>query len=138
MNLLNVELRFTQECIGAAFDLPLFSARERLALEYAEAVTDGSVTDALSHRVKAQFGEDALVELTGLAAFQNMSAKFNAALGMIRANKLTASICIAAVAPVREKVCVLYLSPPAKKARPKAAATATMSRLMPEAGRKNE
>lgn len=59
---------------------PLFSARERLALEYAEAVTDGSVTDALSHRVKAQFGEDALVELTGLAAFQNMSAKFNAAL----------------------------------------------------------
>ena len=59
---------------------PLFGARERLALEYAEAVTDGSVTDALSHQVKTEFGEDALVELTGLAAFQNMSAKFNAAL----------------------------------------------------------
>ena len=58
----------------------LFSARERLALEYAEAVTEGSVGDELSHRVKVEFDEDGLVELTGLAAFQNMSAKFNAAL----------------------------------------------------------
>ena len=58
----------------------LFGERERLALEYAEAVTEGSVSDALSQRVKTEFGEDGLVELTGLAAFQNMSAKFNAAL----------------------------------------------------------
>lgn len=58
----------------------LFSERERLALEYAEAVTEGTVTDELSHRVKVEFDEDGLVELTGLAAFQNMSAKFNAAL----------------------------------------------------------
>lgn len=60
----------------------LFSARERLALEYAEAVTAGSVDDALAARLKAEFGEDGLVELTGLAAFQNMSAKFNAALDL--------------------------------------------------------
>jgi len=58
----------------------LFSERERLALEYAEAVTEGTVTDELSRRVKVDFDEDGLVELTGLAAFQNMSAKFNAAL----------------------------------------------------------
>ena len=58
----------------------LFSERERLALEYAEAVTESRVTDELSHRVRVEFGEDGLVELTGLAAFQNMSAKFNAAL----------------------------------------------------------
>ncbi len=58
----------------------LFSERERLALEYAEAVTEGRVTDELSHRVRIEFGEGGLVELTGLAAFQNMSAKFNAAL----------------------------------------------------------
>ena len=58
----------------------LYSARERLALEYAEAVTGGVVNDELAGRVKAEFGEDAMVELTGLIAFQNMSAKFNAAL----------------------------------------------------------
>jgi alkylhydroperoxidase family enzyme len=38
------------------------------------------VTDELAGRVKAEFGEDAMVELTGLIAFQNLSAKFNAAL----------------------------------------------------------
>ena len=58
----------------------LYSARERLALEYAEAVTESRVNDELAERVKAEFGDDAMVELTGLAAFQNMSAKFNAAL----------------------------------------------------------
>ena len=58
----------------------VFSEREHLALEYAEAVTEGRVTDELSSRVKVEFGEDGLVELTGLVAFQNMSAKFNAAL----------------------------------------------------------
>ena len=59
---------------------PLYSSRERLALEYAEAVTHSQVTDALADRVKTEFGEKAMVELTGLIAFQNMSAKFNAAL----------------------------------------------------------
>jgi len=61
-------------------DSTLYSPRERLALEYAEAVTEGRVTDALSDRIKAEFGENTMVELTGLIAFQNMSAKFNAAL----------------------------------------------------------
>jgi alkylhydroperoxidase family enzyme len=58
----------------------LYTKRERLALEYAEAVTGGRVSDGLADQVKAEFGEDGMVELTGLAAFQNMSAKFNAAL----------------------------------------------------------
>lgn len=58
----------------------LYSGRERLALEYAEAVSEGTVSDELSRRAKAEFGEDGLVELTGLAAFQGMSARFNAAL----------------------------------------------------------
>ena len=60
----------------------LYSEREKLALEYAEAVTANSVTDELSARVREQFTEDGLIELTGLAAFQNMSAKFNAALDL--------------------------------------------------------
>jgi AhpD family alkylhydroperoxidase len=58
----------------------LYTPRERLALEYAEAVTRSQVDDELAERVKADFGEKAMVELTGLIAFQNMSAKFNAAL----------------------------------------------------------
>jgi alkylhydroperoxidase family enzyme len=60
----------------------LFSERERVALEYAEAITcsDREVTDELMGRVKGEFDDDAIVELTALIAFQNMSSKFNAAL----------------------------------------------------------
>jgi AhpD family alkylhydroperoxidase len=62
----------------------LFSERERAALEYAEAVTQtpGTVDDGLVARLAALFGEDGVIELTGLVAFQNMSSKFNAALGV--------------------------------------------------------
>jgi AhpD family alkylhydroperoxidase len=60
----------------------LFDERERVALEYAEAVTlsEAEVTDDLMARVKQRFDDDAIVELTALIAFQNMSSKFNAAL----------------------------------------------------------
>ena len=60
----------------------LFSARERAALDYAEAVTlsDLEVDDVQMAQLRAHFDEDALVELTALIAFQNMSSKFNAAL----------------------------------------------------------
>lgn len=60
----------------------LFSADERLALTYAEAVTMPSpgVTDELREKLKVRWDEDAIVELTGLIAFQNLSSKFNAAL----------------------------------------------------------
>lgn len=58
----------------------LYSESERVALEYAEAMTQSRVTDELMTRLKIHFSEDAIVELTGLTAFQNMSAKFNAAL----------------------------------------------------------
>lgn len=60
----------------------LFDARERLALEYAEAITrtDGQVTEALVAGLRQHFDEEALIELTALVAFQNLSSKFNAAL----------------------------------------------------------
>ncbi len=63
-------------------DSPLFSAEERLALEYAEAmtVTGVGVGDALRQKLKRQWTDDAIVELTALIAFQNLSSKFNAAL----------------------------------------------------------
>jgi len=61
---------------------PLFDATERVALEYAEAVTHSEyhVKEALIARLKKYFNDDAVVELTGLIAFQNLSSKFNAAL----------------------------------------------------------
>lgn len=58
----------------------LFSEEERLALEYAEAMTLNQVDDALRARLKRKWCDNDLVELTGLIAFQNMSSKFNAAL----------------------------------------------------------
>jgi AhpD family alkylhydroperoxidase len=62
----------------------LFDERERVALEYAEAMTISylEVSEELMARVKQQFDDDAIVEQTALIAFQNMSSKFNAALAV--------------------------------------------------------
>ena len=70
------------EALGAWRDRPLFSEEERLALEYAEAmtITEPGVSDDLRARLKQHWNDDAIVELTGLIAFQNLSSKFNAAL----------------------------------------------------------
>ena len=63
-------------------DSNLFNDREMAALEYAEAMTisEQRVSDELFKQLKVHFDEDALIELTGLIAFQNMSSKFNSAL----------------------------------------------------------
>jgi len=62
----------------------LFDNKERVVLEYAEAVTytDRRVDDDLSQRLHEYFNEDEIVELTGLIAFQNLSSKFNSALDL--------------------------------------------------------
>lgn len=59
-----------------------FDDIERVALEYTEAITlsDREVTGELMGEVKRYFDDDAVVELTGMIAFQNMSSKFNSAL----------------------------------------------------------
>ncbi len=63
-------------------DSGLFTAEERLALEYAEAMTISSadVSHGLRESLKQFWNDDGVVELTGLIAFQNLSSKFNAAL----------------------------------------------------------
>ena len=63
-------------------DSQLFNENERVALEYAEAVsiTGQTVSEDLITRLKSDFDQDAIVELTGLVAFQNLSSKFNSAL----------------------------------------------------------
>lgn len=61
---------------------PLFDARTKAALAYAAAITytDRQVDASLMARLKNHFNDDAVVELTALVAFQNLSSKFNSAL----------------------------------------------------------
>lgn len=62
----------------------LFDEREWVALDYVEAVmrSDLRVGEELMARLSCHFDDDGIVELTGLIAFQNMSSKFNSALGV--------------------------------------------------------
>ena len=61
---------------------PSFTAKERAAIAYAEAVVgnDDTVMDEKIATLKAFFNEDEIVELTGWICFQTFSSKFNAAL----------------------------------------------------------
>jgi AhpD family alkylhydroperoxidase len=70
------------DALGNWRESSYFEPDERLALEYAEAITntDRTVDDNLRSRLKERWDDDAIVELTGLIAFQNLSSKFNAAL----------------------------------------------------------
>jgi len=63
---------------------PVYSEREKAALAYAEAVTrsDREVGTALIGRLRSHFDDQAIVELAALIGYQNMSSKFNAALGV--------------------------------------------------------
>ena len=60
----------------------LFTEKEKVVLEYTESITysDRQVTPEQMGLLRQHFDEDAVVELTGLIAFQNLSSKFNAAL----------------------------------------------------------
>lgn len=70
--------------LGAWRESPAFSDPERVALEYAERMTHTAekVDDALFARVKAQFSEPQIVELTAAVALENFRSKFNSALGV--------------------------------------------------------
>jgi len=59
-----------------------FTQREKAALNYAEAMTYSNKPLTAQDRalLRQHFLEDAVIELTGLIAFQNLSSKFNAAL----------------------------------------------------------
>jgi alkylhydroperoxidase family enzyme len=58
---------------------PLFSARERLALELAERMTytGKRVTDKFFDRLKKHFSDEELVELAAVIALENFRSKFN-------------------------------------------------------------
>ena len=61
---------------------PLYSEAERVALEYADAMTlsGREVSDELFARLRRFYDDDVLVELTAVIAWENASSKFNRAL----------------------------------------------------------
>ncbi|MEQ9640537.1 MAG: carboxymuconolactone decarboxylase family protein [Alphaproteobacteria bacterium] len=63
---------------------PQFSELERAALDYAEAMTRQPDAIAASTRdaLRDHFDENEIIELTALIAFQNLSSRFNSALGV--------------------------------------------------------
>ena len=65
-------------------DSTLYSEPERLALEYAERITftDQAVDDTFFARLKQQFSEAQIVELTAAVALENFRSKFNPTLGV--------------------------------------------------------
>jgi alkylhydroperoxidase family enzyme len=60
----------------------LFDAAERVALEFADAmtITGREVSDELFAHLREFYDDDALVELTATIAWENASSKFNRAL----------------------------------------------------------
>jgi len=78
-------LGVSNEKIDAVLDYEnneLFSEAERLAFEFADAmtITGRQVNDELFARLREFYDEDALVELTATIAWENASSKFNRAL----------------------------------------------------------
>jgi alkylhydroperoxidase family enzyme len=59
-----------------------YTPRERVAVEYAEAmtITGRDVTDELFARVREHYSEPEVVELTAAIALENFRSKFNRAL----------------------------------------------------------
>lgn len=79
------QLGVAEEKIDALNDYAgskLFADAERVALEFADAmtITGRDVTDELFERLRTFYDDDALVELTATVAWENASSKFNRAL----------------------------------------------------------
>jgi alkylhydroperoxidase family enzyme len=65
-------------------DSELFDPLERLVLEYAEAMTETppTVDDALVKKLRDHLDEAQLVELTMMIGVENLSSRFNSAIGL--------------------------------------------------------
>jgi alkylhydroperoxidase family enzyme len=79
------DLGVSDEKIDAITDYassPLYDEAERVALEYADAITLSNldVDDDLFARLKLHYDDDTIVELTATIAWENSSSKFNRAL----------------------------------------------------------
>ena len=60
---------------------PLFTDAEKVALEYADAITETrrDVNDALFARVQQHYDDDTIAEMTMIIAWENASSRFNRA-----------------------------------------------------------
>ena len=60
---------------------PLFTGAEKVALEYADAITDTGrdVDDELFARLQRLYDDDTIAELTMIIAWENASSRFNRA-----------------------------------------------------------
>ena len=60
---------------------PLFTEAEKVALEYADAITDTArdVGDELFARLRRHYDDDTIAELTMTIAWENASSRFNRA-----------------------------------------------------------
>lgn len=70
--------------LGEHRESNLFSAREKLALDYAAALSRSpvSVGDELKRALRSEFGEAELVELNYVIAWENFRARSNSGLGI--------------------------------------------------------
>jgi len=61
---------------------PLYTEAEKVALEYADAMTDTrrDVDDALFKRLQQHYDDDTIAELTMIIAWENGGSRFNRAL----------------------------------------------------------
>lgn len=72
-----------------------FSDQERLVLQYADAMTQTpvEVSDALFARLREQFTDAQLVELTSAIAWENYRARFDHAFGIEGENFSEGAVC---------------------------------------------
>lgn len=73
-----------EAALGDYRKCPLFSPRERLALELAERMTytGKRVTDRFFKRLKQHFSDAELVEVAAVIALENFRSKFNPVFGV--------------------------------------------------------
>lgn len=76
-------------------DNSLFSERERLVLQYADLMTQTpvEVSDEFFSRLRQEFSEAQLVELTSALAWENYRARCNHALGMESEGFTKGAVC---------------------------------------------
>ncbi len=74
---------------------PAFSPQERLVLEFAEEMcrTPVSISDELFARLKEQFTDEQIIELSTAVAIENFRARFNSALDITPAGFTEGAAC---------------------------------------------
>lgn len=84
---------------------PLYTLHERLALAYADAMTDTpiAVTDEQVAELEGAFGRAGVVELSLLVGLENMRARSNAALGVVDQGFTSGDACRVELGEVRRE-----------------------------------